>query len=36
MATPSSGPISVGQIDTEFKITNSPYGLDILGMAAFS
>jgi len=36
MATPSSGTISVGQIDTEFKITNSPYGLDILGMAAFS
>jgi hypothetical protein len=36
MATPSSGPISVGQIDTEFKITNSPYGLDILGMATFS
>ena len=36
MATPSSGTISVGQIDTEFKITNSPYGLDILGMATFS
>jgi hypothetical protein len=36
MATPSSGTISVGQIDTEFKITNSPYGLDVLGMAAFS
>ena len=36
MATPSSGTISVSQIDTEFKITNSPYGLDILGMAAFS
>lgn len=36
MATPSSGTISVSQIDTEFKITNSPYGLDILGMATFS
>jgi hypothetical protein len=36
MATPSSGTISVSQIDTEFKITNSPYGLDVLGMAAFS
>jgi hypothetical protein len=36
MATPPSGTISVSQIDTEFKITNSPYGLDILGMAAFA
>jgi len=36
MATPSSGTISVSQIDTEFKITNSPYGLDVLGMATFS
>jgi len=36
MATPSSGTISVNDIDTEFKITNSPYGLDVLGMAAFS
>jgi hypothetical protein len=36
MPTPSSGTISVSQIDTEFKITNSPYGLDILGMATFS
>jgi hypothetical protein len=36
MSTPSSGTISVSNINTEFNISNTAHGLDVLGMAAFS